>query len=284
MFQIVHKEVLAPDVCLFEIEAAKIAQKRKAGQFVIIKLDEYGERIPLTIADSNKDKGTITIVVQAVGKTTQQLNAVEPGFKLQDVVGPLGKATHIEKLDLAVPIGGGIGIAVAYPIAAALKEAGAKVISIIGARTKGLLFFEEKMREVSDELLISTDDGSYGFHGFVTDLLNQIIEKHEKVNSVYAIGPLPMMKAVCKTTEPKDVKTIVSLNPIMVDGTGMCGACRVTVGGKTRFVCVDGPEFDGHKVDWVELGKRQRMYVSYEKTAMNHYEEKCVRQSKESIS
>ncbi|MFC1852922.1 sulfide/dihydroorotate dehydrogenase-like FAD/NAD-binding protein, partial [candidate division CSSED10-310 bacterium] len=239
MYEIVIKQELAPEVSLFEIRAPKIAQKRKAGQFVVIKIDETGERIPLTIADSDTQKGTITLVVQRVGKTTNQLNALQAGDYIQDVVGPLGTPTHIEKYDLAIPIGGGIGIAVAFPIAAALKEVGAKVISIIGARTRDLLFFEEKMKEVSDQLLISTDDGSYGIHGFVTDVLQKVITEHPKVDAIFAIGPLPMMKAVCNTTKDHSINTIVSLNPIMVDATGMCGACRVTVGGKTKFVCVD---------------------------------------------
>lgn len=275
MFKIVTKEDLAPAVCLFEIEAPKIALKRKAGQFVIIKIHEKGERIPLTIADSDPEKGTITLVVQKVGKTTHEMGMLKSGDTFMDVVGPLGEATHIEKQNIAVPIGGGIGIAVAYPIAQALKAAGTKVISIIGARTKDLLFFEDKMRAVSDELHVSTDDGSYGTHGFVTDVLKKVIEEHGKVDSVFAIGPLPMMRAVCATTEPQQISTIVSLNPIMVDGTGMCGACRVTVGNKTKFVCVDGPEFDGHQVDWVELMKRQRMYLVEEKNAMDRFHEKC---------
>ncbi|MBN2381842.1 sulfide/dihydroorotate dehydrogenase-like FAD/NAD-binding protein [bacterium] len=274
MFKIVRKQKLAPDVCLFELEAPKVAEKRKAGQFVIIKLNETGERIPLTIADSDPNRGTITLVVQSVGKTTHQLNQFSEGESIQDVVGPLGKATEIEGCSLAVPIGGGIGIAVAYPIAAALKQAGVEVISIIGARTKELLFFEEKMRTVSDKLYISTDDGSYGVHGFVTDILKQLLESERVPDRVFAIGPLPMMRAVCKTTLDKRVSTVVSLNPIMVDGTGMCGACRVTVDNNTRFVCVHGPEFDGHEVDWVELMKRQRMYCSDEKRAMELFREK----------
>jgi ferredoxin--NADP+ reductase len=283
MFTIVKKEVLAPDVSLFEIEAPKISKKRKAGQFVIIKIDETGERIPLTIADSDPDRGTITLVVQSVGKTTRHMNSLKKNEGLLDVVGPLGKPTHIEGCSLAVPIGGGIGIAVAYPIAAALKQAGANVISIIGARTKELLFFEEKMRSVSDQLLVSTDDGSYGVHGFVTDVLKEVMNQNRTIDTVFAIGPLPMMRAVCNTTRDTEITTIVSLNPIMVDGTGMCGACRVTVGGKTRFVCVDGPEFDGQQVDWAELLKRQRMYLVEEKRAMEHFQSKCSSQESDHV-
>jgi len=271
MFKIINKERLAPDVSLFEIMAPRIAQKRKAGQFVIVKINETGERIPLTIADADTERGTITLVVQSVGKTTHEMNCLTCDDAFQDVVGPLGKPTHIENCSLAIPIGGGIGIAVAYPIAAALKQSGAQVISIIGARTRELLFFEEKMRQVSDQLYISTDDGSYGIHGFVTDILKDLFEQGHRPDTVFAIGPLPMMRAVCQATTGLSIPTVVSLNPIMVDGTGMCGACRVTVADKTQFVCVDGPEFDGHKVDWVELMKRQRMYLEEEKQALAHF-------------
>ena len=274
MFKIVEKRDIAPKVSLFKVEAPKIAKKRKAGQFIILRIDENGERIPLTIADSDNEKGTITIIAQEVGKTTAQLNSLKVGDYLMDVAGPLGLSTHIEKFGNGVCVGGGIGIAVTLPIAKALKEAGNNTISIIGARTKDLLILEEEMRAASTELIVCTDDGSYANKGFVTDELKKLIDSGLKIDYLVAIGPLPMMRAVCNTTKPYNLKTYVSLNPIMVDGTGMCGACRVTVGGITKFVCVDGPEFDGHLVDFDELAKRQRSYIEYEKKAFELYKQK----------
>ena len=267
MYKIVDKKVMAEGtVCQLEVEAARVARKAKPGQFIVLRIDEKGERIPLTMAKQDLDKGTITIIFQVVGKTTAHLARLEPGDALVDVIGPLGMPTHIQKYDgPVICVGGGTGVAVLYPITRGYKEAGNEVIGIIGARTKDLLILEEEMKEVTDDLRVTTDDGSYGHHGFVTDVLKQILEERDDVKMVVGIGPVPMMRFVCKTTEPFKVPTTVSLNPIMVDATGMCGACRVTVGGKTRFVCVDGPEFDGHQVDFDELTQRLRMYVEEEK-------------------
>ncbi len=262
-------------VCQLEVEAARVARKAKPGQFIVLRIDEKGERIPLTMAKKNVDKGTLTIIFQVVGKTTAHLATLEPGDALIDVIGPLGMPTHIEKYDgPVICVGGGTGVAVLYPITRGYKEAGNEVIGIIGARTKDLLILEDEMREVTDDLRITTDDGSYGHHGFVTDVLKQILEERNDVKMVVGIGPVPMMRFVCKTTEPFNVPTTVSLNPIMVDATGMCGACRVTVGGKTRFVCVDGPEFDGHQVDFDELTLRLRMYVEEEKKSYELFKQK----------
>ncbi|HGY55509.1 MAG TPA: sulfide/dihydroorotate dehydrogenase-like FAD/NAD-binding protein [Caldithrix abyssi] len=275
MFKIVKAEFLAQDIKLFQIEAPRIAKKRKAGQFVIIRLDEHGERIPLTIADSDPEKGTITIVVQGVGKTTKALNLKETGDTIMDVVGPLGEPSHIEKFGTAVSIGGGVGTAIAYPTAKALKEAGNYVITINGARSKDLVILEEEMKQVSDEAYITTDDGSYGFHGFVTQKLQALIDEGKKLDFVLAIGPIPMMKAVADVTRPYGIKTVVSLNPIMVDGTGMCGGCRVIVNGQSKFACVDGPEFDAHGVDFHNLADRNKMYSVYEKEALEKFEHEC---------
>ncbi|MGE5480071.1 MAG: sulfide/dihydroorotate dehydrogenase-like FAD/NAD-binding protein [Chloroflexota bacterium] len=268
MFQIAHAEFIGPDVKMFRIVAPKIAQKRKAGQFVIIRVRANGERVPLTIADSDVENGTITIIVQGVGKTTKLLNTLNTGDSILDVVGPLGKASHIENFGTAVSIGGGVGTAIAYPTAKALKEAGNKVISIIGGRTKEHVILEEELRAVCDEVYPTTDDGSYGFHGFVTQKLAQLIESGEKIDFVLAIGPIPMMKAVAEVTRPLGIKTVVSLNPVMVDGTGMCGGCRATVGGKTVFVCVDGPEFDAHEVDFELLTRRNKTYLEHERHSL----------------
>jgi ferredoxin--NADP+ reductase len=272
MFKIVSAEFLAPSIKRFEITAPKIAQKRKAGQFVIIRLKEGGERIPLTIADSSEEKGTITIIVQGIGKTTKELNSLESGEVIMDVVGPLGKPSEIENFGTAVSIGGGVGTAIAYPTAVALKKAGNHTIAIIGGRTKELVILEDEMKEICDEVHITTDDGSYGTKGFVTQKLQELIDSGRKIDFVLAIGPIPMMKAVAETTRPHGIKTVVSLNPIMVDGTGMCGGCRATVDGKNVFVCVDGPEFDAHKVDFSLLDKRNRAYLVDEKTALEQYE------------
>jgi ferredoxin--NADP+ reductase len=272
MFKIISAEFLAPSIKRFTIEAPKIARKRKAGQFVIIRIEDEGERIPLTIADSDSEKGAITIIVQGIGKTTKQLNSLEAGDSIMDVVGPLGKPSEIENFGTAISIGGGVGTAIAYPTAVALKNAGNHTIAIIGGRTKELVILEDEMREICDEVHVTTDDGSYGTKGFVTQKLQELIDSGRKIDFVLAIGPIPMMKAVAETTRPYGIKTVVSLNPIMVDGTGMCGGCRALVDGKNVFVCVDGPEFDAHKVDFSVLDKRNRAYLADEKTALEQYE------------
>lgn len=272
MFQIVEARPLAPAVNQFKIAAPEIARKRKPGQFISLRINEEGERVPLTIADADPEAGTLTLIFQEVGKSTAQLGKLKAGDHLSDLVGPLGLPTHLEKFGTVVCIGGGIGIAPVYPIAKALREAGNTVLSIIGARTKDLLILEEEMRKVSNALKVSTDDGSYGYHGFVSDILQDVIDEGTHIDQVVAIGPVPMMRVICNVTRNKNIKTIVSLNPIMVDASGMCGACRVTVGGKTRFVCVDGPEFDGHQVDFAELVKRQRAYLEQEKQAMESFQ------------
>ena len=266
---------MAQDIKLFKIISPKVAEKRKAGQFIIIRLEEYGERIPLTIADSDISDGTITIIVQGVGKTTKQLNKLESGDTILDVVGPLGMPSHIEKFGTAVSIGGGVGTAIAYPTAVALKQAGNKVITINGARSRDLVILEEEMKAVSDEAYITTDDGSYGFHGFVTDMLQKLIDDGKNPDFVLAVGPVPMMQAVAEVTKPHGIKTMVSLNPIMIDGTGMCGGCRVSVGGTIKFACVDGPEFDAHQVDFKNLTDRNRMYAEYEKRSLKLFEHRC---------
>lgn len=271
MFEIIEKKELAHTVYQFRLKAPLIAKKRKAGQFVVLRMNEQGERIPLTIVDSNETDGTITIIVQEVGKSTAILCGMAAGDSILDVVGPLGKPTHIENFGIAVCVGGGIGTAPVLPIARALKAAGNKVVSIIGARTKELLILEPEMREASDELHVTTDDGSYGHHGFVTQVLQKMIDEGVKIGCVVGIGPIPMMRAVSNTTKPYGILTMVSLNPIMVDGTGMCGACRVTVGGKNQFVCVDGPEFNGAEVDFDELMLRNRTYFKEEKSAMEEF-------------
>jgi len=268
VFQIVETSLLAASVKQFKIAAPEIAKKRKPGQFIVLRINEEGERIPLTIADADPQAGIITLIFQEVGKSTIQLGKLKAGDSISDLIGPLGVPTHIEKFGTVVCIGGGIGIAPVYPIAKAMREAGNAVISIIGARTKDLLILEDEMTRVSNSLKVSTDDGSYGVHGFVSDILQDVIDQGTNINLVVAIGPVPMMRVVCNVTRNKNLKTVVSLNPIMVDATGMCGACRVTVGGRTRFVCVDGPEFDGHEVNFAELVKRQRAYLNQERQAM----------------
>ena len=272
MYEVMENEVLAEKVNRYRIHAPEIAKRRKAGQFIILRIDEDGERIPLTIADADPQAGTLTLVVQEVGKTTARLARLRPKDRLKDVVGPLGSPTHIDKFGTVAIIGGGIGIAPAHPIAQALKQAGNRVVSILGARTKSLMIMEEDMRRASDEVLICTDDGSYGTHGLVTDVLKNLIETQGKPDLVVAIGPVIMMKFVCKLTREYDIPTVVSLNPIMVDGTGMCGGCRVSVGGKSKFACVDGPEFDGHQVDFAELMKRQAFYQEQEKESFARYQ------------
>ena len=265
MFKIVKREEMSQGtVILNEIEAPLIARKAKPGQFVILKANEDGERIPLTMAESDAEKGTITVIYMVVGKSTALFKTLQVGDGYQDVIGPLGKPTHIEKVGTVVCVGGGTGVAVLHPITRALKEAGNHVICIIGARSKDLLILEDKMRAASHELHVCTDDGSYGHHGFVTEVLKDVLAK-EDVKLAVAIGPVPMMKFVSLITKEKGVKTIVSLNPIMVDGTGMCGGCRVSIGGENKFACVDGPEFDGHQVDYDELMQRLQAYCEDEK-------------------
>jgi ferredoxin/flavodoxin---NADP+ reductase len=272
MFKIVKREEMAEGtVILNEIEAPLIARKAKPGQFVILKANEEGERIPLTMAETDPDKGTLTIIYMVVGKSTALFRDLKVGDAYQDVIGPLGRPTHVEKLGKVLCVGGGTGVAVLHPITRAMKDAGNHVICVIGARNKGLLILEERMKAASHELFVCTDDGSYGHHGFVTDIVKQTLEK-ESIQQVVAIGPVPMMKAVSNITRQFNVPTLVSLNPIMIDGTGMCGGCRVTVGGKTQFACVDGPEFDGHQVNYDELMMRLRAYCEEEK---NCYEDYC---------
>ena len=271
MHKILSTTFIAPNIKRFTIHAPKIAIKRKAGQFVIIRLNDVGERIPLTIADSDSEKGTIDIIVQGIGKTTKDLNSLESGDFIADVVGPLGKSSHIENFGTAVSIGGGVGTAIAYPTAVALKQAGNHTISIIGGRTKEFVILENEMRKVCDEVFVTTDDGSYGKHGFVTDQLKELIETR-KIDFVLAIGPIPMMKAVADVTRDKGIQTVVSLNPVMVDGTGMCGGCRASVDNKTVFVCVDGPEFDAHKVDFKTLMTRNQSYLMEEKESLEQHE------------
>lgn len=271
MFKIVRREELTGGtVILNEIEAPLIAKKARPGQFVILKANEDGERIPLTMADTDPEKGTITIIYMVVGKSTALFKELQVGDTYQDVIGPLGKATHLEKVGKVICVGGGTGVAVLHPITRALKDIGNDVTCIIGARTKDLLILEDQMKNASHDLRVCTDDGSYGHHGFVTQVMQEILEAGD-VKLVVAIGPVPMMKAVSKITKEYNVPTMVSLNPIMVDGTGMCGGCRVTVGGKTQFACVDGPEFDGHLVDFDELIMRLQAYQEEERESHKHY-------------
>ena len=275
MNPIIEKQDLSENVVRMVLAAPEIARKRRAGQFIILKIDEPGERIPLTIVDSDVEAGTITIIFQVVGKTTAALAAMNAGDEISDVQGPLGNPTEIEYFGHVVCIGGGVGVGVVYPLAAALKKAGNRVTSIIGARTQNLLILEEEMRKVSDRLIVATDDGSYGFHGFVSAVLQNLIDAKERIDRVFAIGPVPMMRVLCDVTRPHGIPTVVSLNPVMVDATGMCGACRVAVAGKTKFTCVDGPEFDGHQVDFALLTSRLRMYQPQEKQSMEAYRCKC---------
>jgi ferredoxin/flavodoxin---NADP+ reductase len=275
MYKIVSAQFLAENIKKIEIEAPRIAKKRKAGQFVMIRVGQRGERIPLTIAGSDPEKGTITLIVQGMGKSTKELNLKEAGDTINDIVGPLGAPSHIENFGTAVSIGGGVGTAIAYPTAVALKEAGNYVITINGARSKDLVILEEEMSAVSDEAYITTDDGSYGFHGFVTQKLQQLIDAGKKIDYVLAIGPIPMMKAVAEVTRPYNIQTVVSLNPIMVDGTGMCGGCRVTVNNEIKFACVDGPEFDAHLVDFKNLTDRNKLYLHEEKQSAEAYAHQC---------
>ncbi len=271
MNKILFTKTTGPNTKLFRVEAPLIAAKQKAGQFVILRVVPEGERIPLTIASSDVEEGSITLIVQGIGKTTKLLNALNEGDFIQDVVGPLGTPSHIENFGTAISIGGGVGTAIAFSTAKALKEGGNEVISIIGGRSKEYIILEDEMREFADDVIITTDDGSYGTKGFVTDKLKEIIESGKKVDYVLAIGPIPMMKAVAELTRPYNIKTVVSLNPIMIDGTGMCGCCRAIVDNKTVFVCVDGPEFDAHKVDFSILSQRNRTYLKEEKQSLEEH-------------
>ena len=271
MFKIIANEKLTPVIDLFKIEAPAIAKKAKAGQFVIIRVDETGERIPLTLADWDAAEGTVTLVAMEVGTSTRKLGLLKAGDSLQNLVGPLGLPSDIEKFGAVICVGGGVGIAPIYPIARSLRQAGNKIISIIGARNKDLLFWEERMKTVSDELIVTTDDGSYGRKGLVTEPLKEKLEQG-KIDRVIAIGPAVMMKFCSLTTKPYNVPTIVSLNSIMVDGTGMCGCCRASVGGATKFACVDGPDFDGHQVDWNTAFDRQKVYLKEEKDSLDRWE------------
>ncbi len=272
MFRIAEKEKLSETITKLVIEAPLIAKKRKAGNFVMIRVKVDGERIPITIADSDIDKGTVTIIVQAIGKTTKMLCAHEAGEYILDFVGPLGEPTPIENFGRVVCIGGGVGTAEVYPIAKALQDAGNEVIGIIGARSKDLIILEKEMGEVCNKLYVTTDDGSYERKGFVSDQLQEIINSGSKIDGVYAIGPIPMMKVCADVTRPHGIKTYVSLNPIMIDGTGMCGGCRVNIGGKMKFACVDGPEFNAHEVDFDELIMRNKTYADLEKMVDEKYE------------
>ncbi|PKN01610.1 MAG: ferredoxin-NADP reductase [Elusimicrobia bacterium HGW-Elusimicrobia-1] len=268
MFEILSKKTLADGIRRIVVNAPYAARKARAGQFVVIMLSEYGERIPLTIVETDGD--SLTLIFQEAGKTTMELGALKTGDKLADVLGPLGQPTVIEDFGRVITVGGGVGVAEVYPVSKALKAAGNRVVSVIGARSKNLLILEKEMRAVTDNLYVATDDGSYGIKGNVGDILKDLIV-NIRPDLVYAIGPVPMMRAVSDITKVHDVKTLVSLNPIMVDGTGMCGACRINVGGQTRFSCVDGPEFDAHEVDWDELSMRLRLFKIEEARSIDHY-------------
>ena len=274
MYEILLRQDLVPNIHLLKIAAPRVASKAQAGQFVVIRVNETGERIPLTIADWDREEGSITIVFMEVGTTTHRLAQLGAGDAIADFIGPLGLPTHVEPFGTVVCVAGGFAVATIMPIARAMKMAGNRVISIMGARNKGLLFWEDELHRVSDHLIVTTDDGSYARKGLVTEPLKELLES-EKVDRVIAIGPSIMMKFCAKTTEPFGVKTIVSLNPIMVDGTGMCGCCRVSVGGVTRFACVDGPDFDGHQVDWDLLFARQRAYLDEEKLSLERWQVQC---------
>lgn len=276
MYEILHRQDLAPVSKLLVVRAPVVARKARAGQFVIVRIDEGGERVPLTVADYDREQGTVTLVFQEVGKTTMQMGTLQPGNHFASLTGPLGLPSEIKAYGTVLCVGGGVGIAPIYPIARDLRAAGNTVISIIGARNKDLLFWEDKMRTVSDELIVCTDDGSYGRKALVTIPIKELLESGRHIDHIWAIGPAIMMKFCALTTQPFGVPTVVSLNSIMVDGTGMCGACRVEVGGQTRFVCVDGPEFDAHKVDWDQLLARQRIYPEQEKQAVERWMHKCA--------
>ncbi len=272
MYRIIEKSPLVPNIHLVKVDAPAVANKAQAGQFVIIRVDEKGERVPLTLADWDREAGTVTIAFMEVGKTTRQLATMRAGDSISNFVGPLGNPTEIEKFGTVVCVAGGFAVATIVPIARAMRAAGNKVIALMGARNKSLLFWEDRLASVCDELIVTTDDGSYARKGVVTVPLKEMLEKGEAINRVIAVGPSIMMKFVAATTLPFKVKTIVSLNPIMVDGTGMCGACRCSVGGETKFACVDGPEVDGHQVDWEELFSRQRAFLPEEKQSLEMWQ------------
>ncbi len=271
MFTITEKRILNDSMTLMAVEAPYIAKKAKAGEFIILRVNEYGERIPLTIADYDREKGTVTIIYQKVGKTTMLLDQLNVGDAILDFIGPLGKPSEIEGYKKVAVIGGGAGCAIAYPQAKALYNMGAEVDVIAGFRNKDLIILEDEMKAVSNRLIVTTDDGSNGNKGFVTDMLRQNIEDGANYDLVIAIGPLVMMRAVCDLTKKYSIKTIISMNPIMIDGTGMCGGCRLTVGGKTKFACVDGPDFDGHEVDFDEAIKRSKTYFDLERESAREY-------------
>ena len=272
MYRIVKKEALKPTVILYEIEAPMVAKKAEPGQFIILRVDENGERIPITIHDYNREKGTVTIIVQTIGATTEKLSHKAEGEYIQDFVGPLGRPTETEGKKKVCVVGGGVGCAIAYPVLKKFHDCGAEVHAVVGFKNKDLVILEDKFKAASSILKLMTDDGSYGEKGLVTDALKQLIEEGNQYDEIFAIGPAIMMKFVSKTTEPYGIPTTVSMSPIMVDGTGMCGGCRLTVGGETKFACVDGPDFDGHKVDWDESLKRGKMYFDWER---HKHEEVC---------
>lgn len=273
MYRVVESKRLTPEAILLRVEAPRIARRRKAGQFVILRVDEQGERIPLTIVDSDPEAGTVTLVVQEVGTTTRKLGRLKAGEEILDLTGPLGHPTEAKQWGRVACLAGGIGAAEVLPVVQAVRAAGNKTLAIVGARTRDLLILEEEMRAAADELYITTDDGSYGRPGLVTDVLLSLINDGAVPDRIYAIGPVPMMKAVADLSRPYGIPTIVSLNALMVDGTGMCGCCRVTVGGATKFTCVDGPDFDGHQVDFAELVQRQKIYLAQEKRSLKKFEE-----------
>lgn len=272
MYRIIKKKELNPTVTLMEIDAPLVAKKAEPGQFIILRVDDEGERIPLTVADFDRQAGTVTIIFQIVGSTTEKLNHLNEGDEINAFVGPLGVPTHTEGLKKVAVVGGGVGCAIAYPVAKKLHNSGCEVHSVVGFRNKDLLILEDEFKAVSDKYVVMTDDGSYGEKGLVTDALKKLIEGGEKYDEVIAIGPLVMMKFVCRLTKEYDIKTMVSMNPIMIDGTGMCGGCRLSVGGETKFACVDGPDFDGHLVDFDEAIERSNMYKDFER---QRYEETC---------
>jgi len=274
LFKILEKRDLADRICKYVFEAPLIAKKARPGQFVMIRIDEEGERIPLTLADTDPATGRITIVVQSVGTTTMRLHCLEEGSNIADIIGPLGTATHMEGFKDVVCVAGGVGIAEIHPIAKAFKTEGANVTTIIGSRCKDLLFFEDEIRKASHELIVTTDDGSYGLKGLVLEPLKKMMEQGKKIDVIFAVGPVIMMREVAKATKPFGIKTFVSLNPIMVDGTGMCGACRVSVGGVTKFGCVDGPDFDAHQVDFDELMKRLSSFKTMEQKSIDEWNKK----------
>ena len=278
MYRIVKKEALKPTVTLYEIEAPMVAKKAEPGQFIILRVDENGERIPITIHDFDREKGTVTIIVQTIGATTEKLRHKAEGEYIQDFVGPLGRPTETEGKKKVCVVGGGVGCAIAYPVLKKFHDCGAEVHAVVGFKNKDLVILEDKFRAASSVLKLMTDDGSYGEKGLVTDALKELIDAGNQYDEIFAIGPAIMMKFVSKTTEPYGIPTTVSMSPIMDNGTGMCGGCRLTVGGETKFACVDGPDFDGHKVDWDESLKRGKMYFDWER---HKYEETCNLFSKE---